>query len=326
MLLRSLFFILFFAFSCSQINYFKNLSDMQRSLKTKGGYNSYLALEYLDFSRSFYVAKDTKNGDYFSKKGYDIARGYNIMPENPIKWRADKGQIEEMILMQRRMEMVLNEPQAKDYIPIQLAHLTYLYDCWIVRESSALFRASGLGQCKAKFYQLLEEIERYTDSSKKYEGAEVVIKSPEFVRFEVLFDHNSFKTNDAGRKNIIDALNYITTLVTPYRVLVVGSADEFNGSINDKNLAFKRAENVREYLILNGVDEGFVEIRTMGEDFPDIITQNGEVRQPNRKVGIYVLKGQGTLMDNPLPKVQNEIYKNEIVEVRKKRGLKVRKK
>jgi outer membrane protein OmpA-like peptidoglycan-associated protein len=313
-------------FSCSQINYFKNLSDMQRSLKTRGGYSSYLALEYLEFSRSFYVAKDSRNGDYFAKKGFEVSRGYNVFPESPIKWKADKAQVEEMILMQRRMEMILNEPQAKDYIPIQLAHLTYLYDCWISRESKELFRISDLGQCTPRFYKLLEELERYIDSSKKYEGSDVVIKTPEFRRFEILFDHNSFKTTDAGRQGIIDALDYITTVNEPYRVLVVGSADEFSGSIYDKNLAFKRAENVREYMIKNGVDESFIEIRSIGEDFPDIITKDGEIKQANRKVGIYVLRGSGSFLDNPLPAVKNQIYKEEIKEVREQRGIRTKSK
>jgi outer membrane protein OmpA-like peptidoglycan-associated protein len=312
--------------SCSSINYFNNLSNMQRSLKTKGGYNSYLALEYLEFSRNFYSVKNEKSGNYFAKKGFEVAKGYNVIPENPLKWGVDKGQIEEMILMQRRMEMVLNEPQIKDYVPIQLAHLTYLYDCWISRESSQIFRASNLGQCKTKFYQLLEELERYVDGSKKYEGDNVVIKTPEYRRFEVLFDHNSFKTNDYARKNIISTLEYITTLNSPYRVLVVGSADETSGGIYDKNLAFKRAENVKQYLIANGIDDSFVEIRTTGEDFPDIITQNGERSQPNRKVGIYVLKGKETFLDSPLPMVKEYIYKEQIEETRQKRGLSVRKK
>ena len=314
-------FFLTLLLSCNHVDNFKQLSNMQRYLKTKGGYDSYLALEYLEFSRNYYLSKDRKNGEYFAKKGLNIVQGKVVAPESPVNWKADKVQIEEMLLMQKRLEMVLNEPQIKVYIPIQLAHLTYLYDCWIARESKEIFRASDLAYCKTRFYKLLDEIETYVENSKKDIEPQVVIKTPEFKRFEVLFDSNSFEINDEASKNIIEVLKYTTSLDDIYRVLIVGNNDA-NEKLSDKNLSFNRAQIVKEYLVKNGILENVIEIKSIGEDFPDIINQDGELKQANRRVGIYILKGVGSVLEYSMPLIQNKVYQSEIKEVRKKRGLK----
>ena len=75
----------------------QKLSSQESSLKTTGGYNSYLALEYLDFSRNLGAAKKTQDAEYFAKKGAAAAKDQYIVPEDPRKWNADPKQMEEMI-------------------------------------------------------------------------------------------------------------------------------------------------------------------------------------------------------------------------------------
>ena len=297
------------------------LSNQESSLKTQGGYDAYLALEYLAFARNLESVKDNKNAEHFAKKGLLAARGNEVVPENPIKWKADPAQMEEMVLMQKRMEMVLDAPHMKFYLPIQLAHLSYLYDCWISRESKAVFRASELAQCKTRFNKLLDEVEHYIEDSKKDNQPKVTITEPKFERFEILFDLNNAKLNDKANKDLVAVLKYLKTLSGNFRILVVGNADQTGLVLYNDNLAFKRAELVKNYLIKNGVFEELVELRSVGEDFPDIITKNGIQQQDNRTVGIYVLKNSNSFSDFPLPLIENKVYYNEVTKARKVRGL-----
>lgn len=289
--------------------------------KTQGGYDSYLALEYLGFARNLFAIKDEKTAKHFAKKGRAVGRGEEVVPENPITWKADPVQIEEMVMMQKRLESVLITPHIKFYLPIQTAHLTYLYDCWISRESQAVFRAQELAQCRTRFVKLLDEIERYIDDSKKDKSPKVEIRQTEFERFEILFDFNIFKFNDKANKDLVSTLKYLKTLDGNYRILLVGNADRVGAELYNQNLALNRANTVKNYLVKNGVPEELVEMRSVGEDFPDIITQDGMQQQNNRTVGIYVLKGYGTFMTFPLPLIENYVYRKEIERARKERGL-----
>jgi outer membrane protein OmpA-like peptidoglycan-associated protein len=308
--------------SCANETALQMLSAREGSLKTQGGYDSYLALEYLAFSRSLAVVKDKNKSNYFSEKGLSVIRGDDIVPENPAKWDADPAQMEEMVMMQKRLEMVLVAPHMRFHLPIQLAHLSYLYDCWISRESKAVFRADELAQCRTRFYKLLDEIEHYIDDSKKDKQPKVEIKEPEFEHFEILFDLNSYKFNSKAEKDLVALIKYLLTLKGNFHVLLVGNADRTGLELYNQNLALNRAEVVKNYLIKNGVTDNLVEMRSFGEDFPDIITKTGVQQQLNRTVGVYVLKGFASFSSFPLPLIENHVYREEIKKVREERGLK----
>lgn len=307
--------------SCSQTS-LQLLSARENNLKTRGGYDSYLALEYLQFSRNLAVVKDKKTSKFFAEKGLAVSEGQEVFPENPIKWDADPAQIEEMVMMQKRLEMVLMAPHMKFYLPIQLAHLTYLYDCWISRESKAVFRADELAQCRIRFTKLVDEIEHYIRDLRKDKQPDVTIKEPEFERFEILFDFNNSKFNDKANKDLVLVLKHLTTLRGDYRILLVGNADRVGQELYNQNLALNRAELVKNYLIKNGVVEDLIEIRSAGEDLPDIVTKDGAQQQLNRTVVIYVLKGFGSFSSIPLPLIENNVYREEVKKARKERGLK----
>jgi outer membrane protein OmpA-like peptidoglycan-associated protein len=313
--------VLILLVSCLSKTPLQILSAQEGSLKTRGGYDSYLVLEYLDFARNLYSVKDKKNAQYFAQKGLNLLKDGNIIPENPLKWKADPVQIEEMVLMQKRLEMVLDSPHMTFYLPIQLAHLTYLYDCWISRESKAVFRADELAQCRTRFNKLLDEIEHYIDDLKKDKQPKVEITEPEFKSFEIIFDLNSFKFNDKANKDTVEILKYLKSQKDGYRILLVGNADRTGLELYNQTMALKRAETVKNYLIKNGVSKDLIELRSMGEDFPDVITKDGTQKQANRTVGIYVLKGFNSFTALPLPLIQNYVYREAIKKERVKRGL-----
>lgn len=320
--------LLFFAtallfFSCApKITNLQLLSSQESALRTRGNYQSYLALEYLTFSRKLLSVNDKKTSEYFAQKGRAVAMGQMAIPENPIRWKADGSQIESMVLMQKRLESVLAAPQIKFHLPIQTAHLTYLYDCWIARESTAIFRADELGQCRVRFTKLIDEIENYIDDLQKDKTPKIVVKEPEFERFEILFDFNLAKFNSSDNRDFVAVLKHLKNLNGNYRILLVGNADRVGLELYNEGLALQRAVTVKNYLIKNGVPENFIEMRSIGEDFPDIITKNGEQNQLNRSVGIYILKGYGNFSAYPLPLLENIVYREEVKKARSERGLK----
>lgn len=312
--------ILLFLFSCAP-EPLEVLSQHEPELRSRGGYESYLALEYLDFARKLQISKDEKGAQYFSRKALAINKGAEAIPENPFEWKADKAQMEEMILMQKRLEKILSDQHLRSQLPIQLAHLTYLYDCWISRESSEIFRSDELAQCRVRFSKLLDELEQYGHERKKDTQPKVQIIETKFERFEIFFDLGSVQFNDKANKDLLAVLKKLSELYGNYRLLLVGNADRVGNELFNQQLAFKRAEVVQNYLIKNGVGGDMVEIRSVGEDFPDILTQDGNQKQSNRSVVIYLMQGAKSFEKYPIPLIENEIYRKSIDEARKDRGL-----
>lgn len=293
----------------------------ENALRAQGTYNAYLALEYLDFSRNLAAGKNKKDAEYFLNKSSLAAVDGIIIPENPLDWDADRTQLEELIAMQKRLDMV-SIPMMQNQLPIQMAHLTYLYDCWAAKESKPIFKGSELAKCRARFYKLLEEIEYYIEDQKKNLQPITTITEPEFKRFEILFDLNSFKLNTNAQKDFQDILKHLLLLKGDYRILLVGSADRTGKELLNQTIALRRVDVVKNYFTKNGVTADLIETRSFGEDFPDIITAKGVQEQSNRSVGIYVVKGAKSFEDFPLPLIENFVYREGMQKARKDRGLK----
>jgi outer membrane protein OmpA-like peptidoglycan-associated protein len=317
-LIISLFLI---GFSCNKQTLLQKLSSKESELKSKGGYDSYLALEYLSFSRRLLIVKDNKTSEHFSKKAFNIINGKPFIPENPIKWKADLSRIEELVLMQKRLENLLNNKNLMFQMPIQLAHLSYLYDCWASKESKNLFISDDLSNCRVSFTKLIDEIEFFLQESLKDKAPLVKIIEPEFSRFEITFDAENYLLNDKATGKMIELIDYLSSKKGRFKILITANPDNSSNNKMNQILVRNRFEVVKNYLLKNGVDENEIEERIENEDFPDIIANEEIKNQINRSVGVYVLIGQGDFKPYPLPLLQNLLYKAQIEKARTEQGL-----
>lgn len=307
--------------SCGSKTHLELLGQEEFSLKSSKTYESYLALEYLVFARKLKSIKQDKLSKHFAKKGLDLINNKRVYPESPIKWDADILQIEGMIIMQKRLEEALSYPLIKYHLPIQSAHLTYLYDCWITRESKKVFRGSDIAKCRIRFSRLIDEVEGYIANLGKDKSKRAKIIAPKFSKYVINFDFNSYQINENGITQIIEVLRHLSQLNGDYKILIVGNADRSGKKIYNQSLAFKRANNVKRYLIKNGIDKELVDFRSYGESFPDLITDDKMQSQFNRTAEIFIIENYNDILPLPLPLIKNEIYKKEIIEARQKRGL-----
>jgi outer membrane protein OmpA-like peptidoglycan-associated protein len=309
-------FFLLFVSACGEE--LRDLSMLEEEMKAQGTKSSYLALEYLDFARSLTDQDRWFTAQYFAKKGLKVSQKENVVPEDPTKWDVDKSQLQELISAQKRLESLSS---LDAILPTQVAHLTFLYDCVVVKESMPAHRLGELSKCKTRFYKLLDEMENYLSSMKKDGVKPTEIKEPEFERFEILFDLNSSKFNENANKKIVEIIKHLMKLNGNYYILLVGNADRLGLELYNEALAFKRVDIVKNYLEKNGVLKNLISIRSFGEDFPDIITKKGIQEQLNRSVAIYVLIGVSSNDEYPLPLIMNYIYKKEMDLKRRERGL-----
>jgi len=307
--------------ACGPTN-FEKLQKVEPSLYGKDDYQSFLALEYYDFSKRLRLSKDLQTSEFFAQKGLEISSGKTFIPENPIKWKSDKLQLEESVLTQKRLERVLFWPGLKEALPIQLAHLSYLYDCWVAKESQKIFREAEDTKCHSTYLKLISEIEDYiANSATKKQPVKIQTKVPEFVRFEIFFEEGSNNINDSATKEIFRILKYLNTVFENYNIYLIGNGDSAEKNLINETLASNRARAVKNYLTKNGILSSTISISSEGENFPDIITVDNSNLFFSRSVGVYVIRGEGDIPSYPMPLLQNLYYRQEVKDAREQRGF-----
>lgn len=308
--------LLFLLSSCATS--LDKLSIRENKLKQENFYSSYLALEYLQFSRSLLQNERFFESDHFAKKGLKASTGIDPIPESPRDWGVGIDQFEDLAIARKRYEDI-STIDLQNILPIQMAHLTFLYDCWIAKESSPAFRLGEMKKCKDRYYKLVEEMEYFVESLNK-KPTKVKIIEREVKRFLVIFDFDKYKITAAGRTRIVKAINAIDKMNGGYAVVLVGNADTVGSKLYNERLSLKRAKAVEGILRKNGVPKDLIEVRAAGEDFPDLVTMDNTRQRFNRSVQIYVVKGVTTVKDTPLPVLFGEAYKEEIEAEKIKRG------
>lgn len=310
-------FVIIFLFitSCSKKDDLYILSAKTSQLKVQKDYRSYLGLEYYEFSKKFRLEGDIENSKYFASKGLNIINNKEIIPENPIKWEADKSQIKLMIMMQKRLDDLMQNPNLVQLIPIQLAHLNYLYDCWISRESKSIHISDELARCRVRFSKLISEIEYYQNDLKKDKTKPIKQVEPIFKHFKLYFDYNSHQFNQNALSQLLDFTKFIESLDSNYKILLVGNTDRSGSQIYNKLLSLKRVNAVKKQLIRNGITKDFISYRAFGEQYPDIVTDDGIKKQENRSVDIFILISDiyENFNDFDVLQIKNKIYRNNII-------------
>lgn len=319
-MLRLFFVILVLAFTSGCAVNLKSLISQESELKNRRDFNSYLALEYLEYSRSLANKYSWNDADFFAKKGLLAANYKPVFPEVPESWGLDASQIEEATLARQKLVKFLNSKEVK-VLPIQIAHLNFLYDCWISQEKIT-WRLPEMFKCKARFFKLTKEIEDYFDKQQvKQIVRQEEIEPPYFKKFSIYFDFDSYKINQQEQRNLLGVFTYLAALNGDYRIILVGAADRAGKKLYNQSIARKRVMVIRDYLIKNGVPEELIESKSFGEEIPDLVTKDNKQNKENRRVGVYILQGSEFMAPIPLPLIENYIYKQEIIKEKKDRGL-----
>jgi outer membrane protein OmpA-like peptidoglycan-associated protein len=313
--------LLIFLFLSSCANKLQDLASREQELKNRQTLNGYLALEYLQYSRDLANKYNWRDSDYFARKGIKVSRNEEIYPEVPENWDLDNSQIEQATLGRQKLIQLFFNPKARQILKPQLAHLQLLYDCWISREKEP-WQLADMARCKVLFFRLEEEINKYLEEQKPKKEIKIIqITQPEFTRFDIYFDLDFYKFNNKADNTFDDLLRHLGTLNGDYKILLVGNADRMGKKLYNDALAQKRSLVVKTRLIKNGVPQDLIEVKSLGEDDPQIITDEGDKNKNNRRVSVYILKGKDNLSEIPLPLIDNYIYKQDIIKAKKQRGV-----
>lgn len=105
----------------------------------------------------------------------------------------------------------------------------------------------------------------------------------------VFFDLNSDKLNDSA-KQIIQKIIDHTYSAKPAKVVITGHAD-LSGSVEyNMKLSLRRAESIARELRKNGISDNLLDVRSYGENSPNIFTKDEVKEAKNRFAKVYFLR------------------------------------
>ena len=136
---------------------------------------------------------------------------------------------------------------------------------------------------------LLEEYDNKPNSEDTLESSNPVYFT-NIIGAEVLFMNNTSEPSKAG-KEILNLQASWLLQNHDYLIVIEGHTDEKGTRDYNLSLGAKRASAIRDFFILNGVEESRITIVTYGKERPESVCSSNECYSKNRRT-ITVLKKQ----------------------------------
>lgn len=274
-------------------------------------FSTSLAKEYRGF-----VVEDSKGSwglfdtdkEYFATKGRYTAQGKVFEPERLEYWDVSGGTGNELRDARTALMMAFAK-DARALAPQPSAVAQANFDCWV--EATEENNSGRIDQCRNAFYAAMADIQAklkanagpkpdvaakpFVDPDKqpaptmKTEKAPAMPLAgqgaPEYILY-FAFDSSTIDTD--GMAQLGELLNdaRLADLVT---IRLIGHTDTSGSPQYNMGLSERRASAVKSVLINNGVDNGKIAVKAMGESEPAVKTGDSVPERLNRRVEIFIV-------------------------------------
>ena len=102
----------------------------------------------------------------------------------------------------------------------------------------------------------------------------------------IYFDYDKYSIERSEDKNIIKKYSNYMRKYKNSRVRIEGHADERGSRAYNLALGEKRAENIKEIMLINGVSKDSIEVVSYGEENAAVLGTNEDTHSLNRRVEI----------------------------------------
>ena len=255
--------------------------------------------EYKEFAYSeLYEMYDELDANYFAFKANNILKTKIIRIENPKNWKIPNNYENEAKEEYKKISILLKEEFTFQY-PKLVAKLVSGYDCWL-EQIEENWQIKDIEYCKNKFTNaykkiLASEVSKQSISNKQkseISSSSVSEKNKSyFIRDKtksvlVFFNYDSHKLS-ITEKDKLD--NYISTLIKTDSnpIIIYGHTDTKGSKKYNLILSEQRALSVSKYFRKKGINNKLI-IKSYGEDYPLIITDDNVEEENNRRVEVII--------------------------------------
>lgn len=288
-------FVVLAAGSANAVIFYGDEMDRAREIETGGSdFDGYLAREYRDF---FLFEADEMydwiDADYFAEKALAARDNRNVQPENPAEWDIDEAHMPALTAGRQEL-MEAFALGGKEKAPEAAAIAQAKYDCWVEQQEEG-HQPTHIAACRQEFMSAMAALQGAMQTAAVVPAPEPapepetrMVIGEELARTILYFDFDKSQVTEASTNkidNFVEQMKGLQDIV----VFVEGHADRAGPDSYNVELSERRAEQVRQELIKEGITVGDLEeLKTAakGEQEPAVQTPDGVAEQANRRVEI----------------------------------------
>ncbi len=281
------------------------VKKLQNMPKDSNKYNHVLAREYQNFAEyEMNEMFDEIDSRYFASKGIDALTLGKVSPENPANWKIPKETQFEIMKSYKILNDLITEENINNY-PVLLAKAQVGFDCWLEQQEEN-WQWEHIKKCKDTFIKNSSLINKsitnkIKEKIKNEELAKIKIEKEalnkeslndniEYINPTRLYFRFDSSVLDTPEKENLNKLINISTKLKALVFIVEGHTDSSGHQKYNLALSKKRALNVKNYLIKNGINDANIRLNAFGEDKLLINTDDGVKEKKNRRVEITIVK------------------------------------
>ncbi|MEQ9607941.1 MAG: OmpA family protein [Kiloniellaceae bacterium] len=286
-------FVVFASGAANAVIFYGDEMDRAREMQPAGAsFDDYLAREYRDF---FLFEADEMydwiDADYFAEKALMANEHKNIAPENPGEWGIDEAHMPALVSARQNL-MGAFDKGAKEKAPEAAAIAQAKYDCWVEQQEEG-HQPTHIAACRAEFEMAMDQLNGAMQTAEVAPEPQPapeprMVIGEEVARMVLYFDFDKSDLRPVSQEKVdtfVEQMKGLSDIV----VFVEGHADRAGPSGYNIDLSERRAEQVRQSLIREGITVGDLdELKTAarGEENPAVSTPDGVPEQANRRVEI----------------------------------------
>jgi OmpA-OmpF porin, OOP family len=223
--------------------------------------------------------RDWADADYFARKGLAAAGGEVVPPENNSNWLVPlevPEQFRTQLSQSRDRLVAALDGGGRERLPLVAARAQVSYDCWVERMEDD-WKAAIDGPCHKQFLDAMAQLEGHAQPAAKPAAAPGPARE-----FRVYFEFDKAELLPEAQQ-ILQQVAAIAKQGSGLRIVLVGKADRAGSDGYNLRLSKRRAEQVHNALLQDGVPASRIETRWVGEREPPVPTPDG-VREPRNRV------------------------------------------
>lgn len=253
-----------------------SLQELRQAEPKGDAFQTALAHEYLNFSESEAAQYDWVDSQHFARKGLSAIYGNDVAPEEIANWNVPQEDVPELEKARATLLALLTADN-RQKMPEKLARVQYFYDCWIEQQEEN-WQTDDIESCKHWFYETVAEIQEKPPEKP-------LVSSTSYI---VFFAWDRSDLTDEGHKVVDTVVHDLKESGEPYEIVLNGHADRSGTTSYNMDLSQKRVDAVKQALIAGGIDEKEISIYAFGESDPREPTPDGERKDANRRVEIFL--------------------------------------
>ena len=249
---------------------------------------------------------DWNSAKLYSEKALRALDGENLYPEKISYWKIPLNRVADIKSGYNNLLSIYEEARLID--PINLAKAISSLDCWSEQEEEK-WQTWDIDKCKNDFHSAMHRIYENISSKKtlKENTQEENDKSDSIQEEEsessnltivtqnekkeimqiIYFDFDDSKLSEISKNVLINFLDKNKNKLSRY--IILGHTDTKGSKSYNLTLSLKRAEVVKEILLIEGINEKNVSILGKGEEETAVSTPDETKHPANRRAEVKIL-------------------------------------